>query len=317
MTTLTEDESALVLTGEVLARSPFFFIKLGDAAVELVNGYGRKTCDGEMYTNALADALLMSWKRLSGLHKNLYVGDWRTASFSGPSDRSRYDAEYRILMGAVHGTLLHFECLLLMRETDALLGFYRAVREDTRRKLLMGPVAWEPLAKVLKCDFLPLPVMANLFSINEQVANELKRSDFEVLLYGAGTAGHVSVVDCWEAHPERTYINLGSALDPACSRGKTRKQQLAPHRAKAFLERLLPRVTPQFRDWCEKGHAKGTRGCPLCDTNGVITTAGRGNSLLKRYEEVNAQVRPWDPISCCRFHITGGHGNMPCSEMPA
>ena len=315
MTTLNEDESALVLTGEVLARSPFFFIKLGDAAVELVNGYGRKTCDGEVYTNALANALLTSWTQLREKHTNLYVGDWRTASFSGPSDRSRYDAEYKTLMGAVHGTLLHFECLLLMRESDALLGFYRAVREDFRRKLLMGPAAWEPLAKVLKCDFLALPVMANLFSINEQVASELKCSDFEVLLYGAGTAGHVSVIDCWEAHPERTYINLGSALDPACSRGKTRKQQLAPHRAKAFIERLLPRVTPRFRDWCEKGHAKGTRGCPLCEPNGNITTAGRGNSLLKRYEEANTRARQQNGGVCSAGHMRGQRGCALCEDL--
>jgi hypothetical protein len=237
--TLDADASCRVLASHMRAHEPFYFIKHGDAFVECVNNIGRGTCDGELYSNTLRDAALGSWIALSGSSARLYVGDWCTASFSGLHDKSRYAAEYDELMDyAVAPRWLHFECLLLMRETASLLGFYRAVREDMRRKLLLGPMAWQPLADLLRCEFLALPVMPNLIDIAAQIGSELKRRDFDVLLYGAGMAGHVSVVDCWKVHPGRTYINLGSALDPATSRGRTRRQQLAPNRARAFLEQL-------------------------------------------------------------------------------
>ena len=265
VTTPNADDSAATLTRDVESRTPFYFIKLGDGAIECVNGYGRGTCDGERYSNALADGLTGSLKAL-GACGRLYAGDWMTAAFDARTERTRYAAEYADLMSRVpQAVRLDFAALLLMRESDELLGFYRAVREDPRRKLLMGPAAWEPLARTLKCGFLGLPVMPNLFSIAPQVADELKSRDFDVLLYGAGLAGHVMVTDCWSVHRGRTYVNIGSALDPACSRGRTRSQQIAPNRARAFLERLLPRVTPVFRDWCERGHAKGMRGCMLCE----------------------------------------------------
>ncbi len=233
------DESAAMLMRDIESRTPFYFIKLGDGAIECVNGYGTGTCDGEQYTPKLGAALMTSWKRL-GTHDRLYVGDWMTAAFDERTEWTRYAAEYGDLMAhASSPRLIMFDALLLMRETAALLGFYRAVRNDARHKLLLGPVAWQPLADLLRCEFLALPMMPNLIDIAPQIAAELKRRGFDILLYGAGLAGHVAVIDCWLAHPTRTYVNVGSALDPACSRGRTRTQQLAPHRAKSFLEGIL------------------------------------------------------------------------------
>ena len=283
--TPSADESALILTKALESREPFWFIKLGDAAVECINGYGGKTCDGERYTEDLAYQLLASWTQLREGCDKLYVGDWSTASFSGPDDKTRHEREYRALMGARRGTMLHFECLLLMRVSQELLGFYRAVREDPRRKLLVGPAAWGPLTDLLRCRFLAVPVMPNLINLAPQIADELKRQDFDVMLYGAGMAGHVAAIDCWIKYPERTYVNLGSALDPACGRGKTRKQQLDPAKARAFFDRVVPRVTPVFRGWCVAGHAKPQRGCVLCDVD-IVKTAGRGDALLKAHARV-------------------------------
>lgn len=267
--TPNEDQSAAALTAALYAHTPFYFIKHGDAFVECINGVGGASCDGEVYSAALSDALLASWITLSGSGARLYVGDWRTASFSGPEDKSRYAAEYAKLMSyAADPRWLHFECLLLMRESPELLGFYRAVRRDGRRKLLLGPAMWSPLADLLRCGFLATPMMPNMVDIAPRIAEELKRTDFDVLLYGAGMAGHVAVVDCWAAHPARTYINLGSALDPACSRVRSRRQQIAPDRAAAFLARLAD------------------------DT----AASGRGDALLRAYDAENAHLMERDLI---------------------
>lgn len=258
--TPNEDKSVAMLTADIKAKLPFYFIKLGDAACELILRKLRGvhgTCDGELYTDDLAHKLLGAWLDLR-TSRGLYVGDWRTASFSGPNDPSRYDNEYTLLMSGVRGTMLHFESLLLMRDTPELLAFYRAVRNDNRRKLLLGPAEWFDLAKLLKCKFLIVPMMPNLIDIAPQIAAELKRMNFDVLLYGAGMAGHVAVIDCWKEHPGRTYVNLGSALDPATPRGRTRKQQLRPFDARMFLDRLTtePIVTTGRGDALAKAHVR-------------------------------------------------------------
>jgi hypothetical protein len=236
------DQSAYILTGMLRARDPFYFIKLGDGAIECVNGYGRGTCDGERYSKELGVELERSWRALAS-HPNLCVGDWMTAAFDARTERTRYADEYgRLMAHAVSTRWLAFDALLLMRETDALLGFYRAVQDDPRPKLLMGPREWEPLAELLKCGFLGLPVVPNLFEHRTRIADLLRSRDFDVLLYGAGLAGHIPVIDCWKMFPRRTYVNIGSALDPACMRGRTRSQQITPNRARAFLNRLAYEV---------------------------------------------------------------------------
>jgi hypothetical protein len=124
-----------------------------------------------------------------------------------------------------------------MRESEALVDFYRAVREDKRRKLYIGPMGNLSVASdALGCRFMQVP-MQNLARYTEPLTEDLLASDFDVLLFGAGMAGNIPVVKCWEKYPERTYISLGSALDPL-GRGPSRKQQISPERARAMFAKI-------------------------------------------------------------------------------
>lgn len=235
-TRLGADESAALLARKIRAQEPFLFLRYGDGAIECITGKRGSTCDGEGYSPALGAELLRLWNQaIRG--RGVYLGDWLSASFDAQTKRTRYEREYSVLIGNAAPKWVHFEALLLMRESSELLDFYRAVKEDSRRKLFMGPAGNRDAAKMLGAEFLETP-MRNLLTYTGALSDELITRNFEVLLWGAGMAGTLPVVRCWEYFPERTYINLGSAMDPLF-RGRTRQQQIAPERAREFFRELL------------------------------------------------------------------------------
>jgi hypothetical protein len=235
------DSSADLLALRLKACQPFIFVRYGDGALECILGKPGGTCDGELYTKPLAEDLKRCWNLLFTRPEQVVIGHWLSASFDERSFGNRYEGIYESLIREntkdSFPMFLHFEALLLMRDSHSLVEFYRTVRNDKRRKLLMGPEAWAKGAEALNADFYGIPVVADLHTRKEEIKEELCRRDFEVLLYGAGMAGNIPVIDYWNDHPEKTYVNLGSALDPLY-RGRSRKQQLDYANACVFMGKV-------------------------------------------------------------------------------
>lgn len=235
--TLTADESAAVLAGKIRAREPVFFVRFGDGAIECMRQANGMTCDREPYSMKLAAELWTIWEVLKR-GRNVCVGDWLSASFDATSLHARYEEDYARLIGDWKPEFLHFESLLLMRDSEALVDFYRAVKQDPRRKLYMGPVECGGAAQMLGAEHLPTP-MHDLLRHVDRLTHELERKEFDVLLYGAGMAGNIPAVRTWWKHQDRTYVNLGSAMDPLFMGRKSRRQQLSPERARQLFRELL------------------------------------------------------------------------------
>ena len=81
--------------------------------------------------------------------------------------------------------------------------------------------------------------MKGLLDQVDRITEELMKFPFQILLYGAGMAGNIAAVKCWERFPDRTYINLGSALDPLFNAHQTRSQQLSHADARELFKELL------------------------------------------------------------------------------
>ena len=239
-TSLDEDHSAALLTNWIEARDPFAFIRYGDGYLEAMAGKRGMTCDREGYTENLGKAVRRAWDTFNLEIPTLFVGDWLASSFSGPDDPSIYEEQFRELVGpwASSISFLHPECLLLHRESQALLDFYRAVRNDPRKKVYLGPGENYPAAKMLGATFIGTPMRVDLLNHVPRMVQDLEETSFDVLLWGAGMAGTVAVSALAKRFPDRTYINLGSALDPLF-RGRSRKGQLLPERARGFFAEFL------------------------------------------------------------------------------
>jgi len=233
------DETACILTNRLNRQEPLSYWRFGDGLIELVKGKIGQTCDGEKYSADLAKELMHCFNAVvnSGpkYAMNVSLGDWATASFSGPRDPSRYEAQWELLLSMAHQSLqfMHFEALLFMRQSSALANFYRTLREDPRKKLYMGPEGNRDAATWLGAEFLPTP-MTGLFAATNKLTDMLQVLDFEILVFGAGMAGNIPAIRTWNLFPEKTYINLGSALDPLF-RGQSRRQQLTRAQARRLV----------------------------------------------------------------------------------
>lgn len=234
-TQLTAAASAQLLTAKLKAGEPFLHLRYGDGALECMAGHPGGTRDGERYTPELARALREAWDCAVG--PNVFVGDWLSASFDESSAHAVYNDQYERLVGdSSLRSWIHFEALLLMPETQALMRFYRTLKDDRRKKLVMGPMLG--VAKMLGAKYLATPMRPDLHAYFVNGAPRLWDRDFDVLIYGAGMAAQPHVVECWRRHPERTYINLGSGLDPLF-RGQTRQQQIPVRRARLIFKGLM------------------------------------------------------------------------------
>ncbi len=230
----TEDESVQVLTHRLERNLPFFYLRYGDGALECMHGCTGGTCDGEQYSPELGNAIRNAWQ-LALKNPNLYLGDWRTAYFDYHYT-GLYPEQYSALLAESDHelNLLHFEALY-MRESPALLDFYRAIKNDSRRKLYMGPAGNIGAATMLNAAHLVTP-MGNL-SI-EALTTMLCGSHADIVLFGAGLAGMVAAIQCAFKFPDRTYIHVGAALDPLF-RGPSRSRHIPRSQARALFLGLL------------------------------------------------------------------------------
>jgi len=225
------DESAHLLTELIKAETPFSFWRFGDGAIECMYQQQGVTCDGERYSAAMGLQLHSAVRSLRDAAEAwMYFGDWSTAvNGSLPN----YVSLWRALVAPDPGRLLHFEALLLNRQSHALHAFYRAVKQDRRRKLIVGAEFNRPAGELLNADYLAVP-LHDLYECLPVIAKRIQERSYDVLLFGCGLAGVLPIVAEWQAHPERTYIHLGSALDPL-HKGRTRSGQLGMLQARAFL----------------------------------------------------------------------------------
>lgn len=240
-TILTADQSCMILAQRIRTREPFFFVRYGDGALECMAGKEGGTRDGEQYSISLGLDLKNAWASLMhgpDVGHVVYVGDWLSASFDTQSEDQRYEAEYQKLIGSARPYFLHFESLLLMRESEALVDFYRAVALSPLRKVYMGPEQCGDAARMLKAKHLPVP-MGGLHGSVGILTTLLRQEEFDILLYGAGMAGNIPAIRCWERYPNRTYVNLGSALDPISGLGRTRRQQVDWEQGRRMFKDLL------------------------------------------------------------------------------
>ena len=240
--TPSADASAVILTERIRSQQPTFFARFGDGFVECVNGATNPkfnhTCDGEYYSFELGEALLVALDTLNHADapESVLWGDWRTAE--SPGSRPQRTKEWEDLIEPIRRTLLHFEALLLMRMSQPLVDFYRAVRADTRRKLFIGPAANAGAARMLHTDHLIVPD-SDLLAVTPGILQRMDMLDPQVVLFGAGMAGNIPVVKHWNEHQDRTYIALGSAFDPLFGRGRTRSNQIRRDQAMALFQEML------------------------------------------------------------------------------
>lgn len=232
-TILDADESCAFLTNKLIRREPFIYVRFGDADIDWMCGGNTPTCDGELHRPGIMNELLNAWDTLLQL-PHFYLGD--AASFSTPTYSLIMDGYRELRRGHVIRDL-HTEALLLHRKSQPLLEFYRTLAADTRIKVLVGPHRITNATSMLGAYFYG--VHATQASESAKLtADVLSGVSWEILLTACGRASKLIAARLGERFPDRTIIELGSAMDPLFV-GCTRSEQLPMDEAREFVGELL------------------------------------------------------------------------------
>jgi hypothetical protein len=229
------DASARLLTWRIQKQLPTAFFRFGDGPLECIYCRDRKshTCDGERYTAELAEELVFLARELLDC-PDVFIGDW-----GREIETTAYAEQWLTFISGLKANLLHYEALLMVRESPALVDFYRAVKQSPQRKLFLGRPSNADAARMMDAAFFAYPEhyddLDEVLAIGDVIS---VYKEFDLLLFGAGMAGNVVAGNLWREHPARSYISVGSAMDPLFS-GVSRSNQLPPQRARALFQELL------------------------------------------------------------------------------
>lgn len=226
------DDSRACMRDMIERKVQFVFTKWGDAEIEWLFGIGGGAAEREVRTPEKANLMMEAWLRFCST-PNLWIGDWRQASF-GPGG-VQYAAEYARMLSWLQTTtfFVHYETFLMMDTHDELRELYRAIRIDRRRKMLVAP---QPL--MAATDFLGAEIFHEAawsdgcdFAVASAMAIIERVPDFKVGLFAAGRASKIMMSLIAKARPDATLIDLGSGLDPLFI-GRTRSQQISAEHAR-------------------------------------------------------------------------------------
>lgn len=247
--TPNQDQSAVILTEALRSGEPFCYSKWGDGGIECLHQINKfdRTCDGELAWSDDDQAAVAraGWRtmRQAAARYTVYLGDWMTASDFGPNNEQKHESEYYSMLAGANFIKLHYECLLLMRLTPALLDFYRAVKEDRRKKVLVTS-SIVGAAMMLDADLIRIPCPQEYgndtsVSIARRVVDQIQDSGAEVVLFAAGGVTQYAQSFLFdEGQSNLTSITLGSGLDPLFL-GRTRSVQIEMRAARDYFREML------------------------------------------------------------------------------
>ena len=249
MSTPSADESAVILTNKLKAKQPFVFLKFGDCTLWWMAGKPVQSANGEVYRPGIDKELRDAARTLNSL-PHVYFGDQLTCS-SGPYLEKEQHQLVRWTPNAWtrDSRWVHFETLLLHRLTPELLEFYRVLKARPR-KLFCGGTHLIQAADMLGCSRFGwvLPVDSHnshsrtdsicKFLINGAQHQNPTGEPWEILLLAAGHGSKLIAATLASKFPDRTIIELGSALDPLFV-GRTRSEQVSQEAAREYFKELL------------------------------------------------------------------------------
>lgn len=227
------ERSVGILSTWYMSRVPFFFVRIGDGAIECLSGRPGMTCDGEPYSETMAIALKRAIAKLKAAGDQVHWGDWRLATGGSVP---RYVQEWEELIEIQDRRLLHYEAMLLMSCIEQQHNFFKIVKRDRRTKVIIGAEHNIDASHFLAAHYYPVPMDGR--PRNGEIIKALEELKPEVILFGAGMAGLVEVVEYWNKERNTTCLHLGSALDPLFYKC-TRSRQASKSQLLAFYEDLL------------------------------------------------------------------------------
>lgn len=236
--TPSADRSAIMMGDWLLEGKPFSYVRLGDVDVALMGNLTvTATCDEEKHEHGLGVRLRKAWYTLCQ-HSNFCDGDMLTMSDLPPDGIIDLYKHYTKSLNPERA--LHSEALLIHRLSEPLIRFYSILRKlPPDQKVLVAPWKNAGAAEMLRCEHVATH-LTHASSSHEmtRILHPLRDGPpWKVCLLGCGRAGKLLAGALVSQYPDRTVIDIGSAMD-VLFYGQTRSGQVLQADARAYFSRL-------------------------------------------------------------------------------
>lgn len=213
----------------IVDKEPFYMVKFNDGEWHAMVGKNGTNCDNHTYSPDLKIDLLESYEYLNNF---AFISDYVTNFCAFDNHQSLANKIGFPVMPFVNFAILHdlpyagkIESL-----TPELKNFYLSIRNDKRKKVLIGPERiGDGVEALLNIDvhvvFPLLNGYDNLDVIQDNLFKHLTDNCIILACCGFNSCIIASEVHKWL--PNTTFIDVGSGLDPVAF-GKTRKSQYTP-----------------------------------------------------------------------------------------
>ena len=193
--TWAERNTLQILKQNIQNNINFVFVKRGDGELACMAGEQGGNCDGHPYSQELGGRLKQAFSYLEN-EKNATIVEF---------DNQR---EYNILL----------------HRTDSNLGqvsdFYKTISNSVRKKILIAPKKLERVARILNAEHIIIPEI-NAFASYDRIFQSIPVVKNGIYLFCAGMPAKVLIADLYQFNKEATYLDCGSAFDPAVNTTRT------------------------------------------------------------------------------------------------
>ncbi|MEX0642052.1 MAG: hypothetical protein WD468_05095, partial [Pirellulales bacterium] len=221
-------------TRAIREQEPLHVIKFNDGEWHAMAGRGGANCDNHKYSGRLQKEMRSAYREL---RSSAFISDYIVNHSMHPQHNRLAEKIGLPRNWFVNFAMLHhrpyrgrFDC-----RTHELKEFYRAIRDDPRMKIFIGPKRLQPDVFLQTTQRIDVP-MSNAFDVIGRLsvaATSIAKQVSPVFLTSCGFSSCILARDILRVNPSATVIDLGSALDPILF-GITRSAQLSTQELRDF-----------------------------------------------------------------------------------
>ena len=195
----------LMLT-KIQNKQPLAFIRIGDGEIEVMNNINIEGRDKSFYFLDMGIALEESVK-LCWYDVNVFIG------LQSAKVIERYDYEIKMWMnqnGWKRERFMDADIFHKMSVDGKFMEWFNNLC-DTRKVLIVGKQALRKVAG--KFDMVVTPEV-NCWLYYDQIVKQIKDTDHDVVLFACSAPAKIMICNLWKENNTRTYLDVGSVLDP-------------------------------------------------------------------------------------------------------
>jgi hypothetical protein len=218
-------------------KTPFSFVKFGDGEFYCMDKSSGGNCDDHPYTPELGDLLIDAYKFLCS-HSNVYVGQWH--------DNENLVIQHESQFNVHPEKRTEYMTLLLYPQNVDIVEFYEVIRNDTRRKVFVGPTRLQEAAIMLRAEFVDFPLIngfTKFHEIKQYLIDTLTSDTIYMFCTGMNTEPFIAAL--LKVDQSLTCFDFGSAMDPIFVDIPTRwgcMPQITHETARVWFKNMLKKI---------------------------------------------------------------------------